>query len=100
MPSVHELLAHDRTDEEIAQTIGADRLIYQDLKDLVEAARKGNMRIQRFDASCFNGEYVTGDVGPEYLEQLENRRNDANRCVTPAPGNVSELLDLYSNLMV
>ncbi len=76
MPSVKELIAHGRTDEEIAKLIGADWLIYQDLDDLVAAAREGNNKIKRFDCAVFNGDYVTGDVDQTYLDALEAARND------------------------
>ena len=79
MPAAQELIAHGRSDEEVAKSIGADWLVYQDLKDLVDAVRKGNPHIERFDTSCFTGEYVTGDVTPEYLQALESRRNDENK---------------------
>ena len=79
MPAARELIAHGRSDEEVAKSIGADWLVYQDLKDLVDAVRKGNPRIERFDTSCFTGEYVTGDVTPEYLQTLESQRNDENK---------------------
>jgi amidophosphoribosyltransferase len=88
MPSVHELVANGRTDEQIAQEIGADRLIYQDLQDLIEAAREGNPAIRRFDASCFDGNYVTGDVSREYLDRIEQARNDsAKNTRRVAPGS-------------
>jgi amidophosphoribosyltransferase len=77
MPAASELIANGRTIEEIEQIIGADRLIYQDLHGLVRAVRHGNSAITEFDTSCFSGEYVTGDVTPEYLDELETRRNDA-----------------------
>jgi amidophosphoribosyltransferase len=76
MPSVYELVAYNRTDQEIAAEIGADALIYQDLDDLIEAAQEGNPNIKEFDASCFNGVYVTGDVHQEYLDRIEARRAD------------------------
>ena len=63
--------------EEIEQLIGADRLIYQDLHGLIRSVRHGNSDITEFDTSCFSGEYVTGDVTDEYLDELEKRRNDA-----------------------
>jgi amidophosphoribosyltransferase len=44
MPAAHELIAHGRSEEEIAQAIGADYLIFQDLADLEEAVRRGNRR--------------------------------------------------------
>jgi len=79
MPTTSELLAYNRTEEQICEEIGADWLVYQDLADLIGCARKGNLHIKRFDTSCFNGEYVTGDVTPEYLSHLEQRRNELSR---------------------
>ncbi len=79
MPARGELVASGRTEEEVARAIGADRLIFQDLADLTEAAREGNPRITHFDCSCFDGVYVTGDVDKEYLDRLERNRNDAAR---------------------
>ena len=76
MPSAEELIAHDSTVEEIQGKIGADWLVYQDLQDLVDTAREGNPDIEEFDCSVFNGEYVTGDIDENYLDQLEQRRND------------------------
>lgn len=76
MPAPTEFVAHDRSVEEIAQEIGADRLLYQDLDDLVDAVRQGNPKLQEFDCSCFNGNYVTGSVNKAYLDLLEERRSD------------------------
>jgi len=76
MPSVHELIAHGRSDDEVGRIIGADRLIYQDLDDLIEAVRQGNKKLSSFDASCFNGEYITGAVSEHYLQALEKSRSD------------------------
>jgi len=76
MPSVSELVAANRTEDEIREYIGADWLIYQDLEDLIGSVRYDNSEIDAFDASCFSGEYVTGDVTPEYLQQLAARRSD------------------------
>jgi amidophosphoribosyltransferase len=71
MPTRDELIATGRTDDEIATCIAADAVIYQELPDLIEAVRKLNPAIERFDCSCFDGVYVTGDVTPEYLDRLE-----------------------------
>jgi amidophosphoribosyltransferase len=76
MPSVHELIASGRTNQEITAEIGADALIYQDLEDLIEAAHEGNPSISEFDASCFDGIYPTGDVHRDYLDRVEARRAD------------------------
>jgi amidophosphoribosyltransferase len=75
MPSSRELIATGRSDEEIRREIGADRIIYQDLDDLKRAVSKANARITSFDASCFDGHYITGDVTPDYLNRIEARRN-------------------------
>lgn len=76
MPTAEEFIAHGRSEDEICREIGADWLIYQDIEDLIEAARKGNPKIKRFDTSCFTGDYVTGDVNEAYLNQISVRRND------------------------
>ncbi len=76
MPTAKELIAHDKSEAEVAEFIGADKLIFQDLSDLVDAVRRGNPRIQRFETSVFNGEYVTGDVTQDYLDSLDKERSD------------------------
>ena len=75
MPSAEELVAHDRTDEEVQQLLGCDWLIYQDLSDLEEAVSGPKKRIDHFDSSCFNGEYVTG-IEPGYFERIKQLRSD------------------------
>ena len=75
MPTRAELLATGRNDEQICREIGADALIFQDLEALEEAVRSGNPEIKEFDSSCFNGQYITGDVTPEYLDRLEHQRD-------------------------
>ena len=77
MPAANELIAHGRSVEEISKLIGADKLIYQDLEDLVETCREGNPAITRFDCSVFDGQYVAGKIDGEYLQRLENSRNDS-----------------------
>jgi amidophosphoribosyltransferase len=76
MPAADELIASGRNLEEIERAIGADWLIYQDLDDLVAACHHDNAKIEEFDTSCFSGEYVTGDVTPEYLARLQLERSD------------------------
>ncbi|MDH3432926.1 MAG: phosphoribosyltransferase family protein, partial [Gammaproteobacteria bacterium] len=79
MPAATELIANGRSVEEIEKLIGADRLIYQDLHGLIRSVRHDNSSIREFDTSCFSGEYVTGDVTDEYLNEIERRRNDAEK---------------------
>jgi amidophosphoribosyltransferase len=74
MPSRSELIATGRTDEEIGLEIGSDGLIYQDLEDLKAAVRQANPEIKDFDASCFDGKYITSDVTPQYLDLIEAAR--------------------------
>jgi amidophosphoribosyltransferase len=76
MPATSELVAAGRTVDEVARLIGADWLIYQDLDDLVAACRHDDAQVTEFDTSCFSGEYVTGDVTPEYLARLQTERSD------------------------
>ena len=75
MPTRGELIATGRTDAQIAALIGADELIYQDLDALEASVRECNPRIHQFDASCFNGCYITGDVDDAYLDNVEHARN-------------------------
>ena len=77
MPSAAELIAHERSDDEVGEIIGSDWIIYQDLEDLVASGMEGNERIKRFECSVFDGNYVTGDVDKDYLDRIEGRRNDA-----------------------
>lgn len=84
MPAASELIANGRTVEEIQELIGADRLIYQDLHGLIRSVRHDNSEIKEFDTSCFSGEYVTGAVSAEYLEQLEAKRNDIAKALREA----------------
>ncbi|OWZ69209.1 amidophosphoribosyltransferase [Cryptococcus neoformans] len=76
MPSPEELVAHNRTTEEIAKHIGVDLVIYQTLDDLVASCKQFNPSIKQFDCSVFTGEYVTGGVDDKYLEHLMKLRND------------------------
>jgi len=76
MPAPVELIAHEREVADIQEIIGADWLVYQDLHDLVEAVRYDKHPIETFESSCFNGEYITGDVDTSYLHALQHSRSD------------------------
>jgi amidophosphoribosyltransferase len=78
MPTRAELIASQRSEAEVAKEIGADALIYQDLEALEHAVRQVNPKLTRFETSCFDGRYITGDVTSDYLSEVENRR-DAGR---------------------
>lgn len=100
MPSRDELLATNRTDEEICAEIGADALIYQDLDALRESITKSNPHLTEFDCSCFDGKYVTGDVDAAYLNRIEAARSDFNKK-QPPPNSTTQLdLNLLSTDLV
>lgn len=100
MPSRDELLATNRTDEEICAEIGADALIYQDLDALRESITKSNPHLTEFDCSCFDGKYVTGDIDAAYLNRIEAARSDANKKQLP-PNSTTQLdLNLLSTDLV
>lgn len=96
MPASDELIAHGRTEEEIASAIGADWLIYQDLDDLLDAVKKGNKNIKQLDASVFTGTYVTGDIDKAYLDDLQQARRDAAKSGRREKDN--EVMDLHNTV--
>src|ERR1700761_7273428 len=77
MPSRSELIASGKTIDQLAEDIGADGVIFQDLCDLKSAITEVCPNLTHFDTSVFDGTYVTGDVSATYLEKLEKQRNDA-----------------------
>ncbi len=97
MPAATELIAHNRSVEDIQELIGADWLVFQDLDDLIAASTEGNPDITTFDCSVFNGEYTTGDIDEGYLTRLEQVRNDSAKSgsVTQVQGD-DESIDLHN----
>jgi amidophosphoribosyltransferase len=95
MPTRQELIATDRDEAAIAREIEADGVIYQDLESLKIAVREANPALTRFETSCFDGTYITGDVTPAYLEAVERSRN-AGRGDADGDGD-SNQLDLNAN---
>jgi amidophosphoribosyltransferase len=81
MPTREELIAYGRTVEEVCREITADRLVYQDVDALKRSISDVNPALQNFEASCFDGVYVTGDVTPAYLDRLEDARNSPKKAV-------------------
>ncbi|MGS2720610.1 amidophosphoribosyltransferase [Paraglaciecola aestuariivivens] len=79
MPSANELIAYGREIEQISELIRADGLIFQDISDLVEAVREENPTIERFETSVFDGNYITGDVDNDYLQHIDNLRNEGSK---------------------
>jgi len=90
MPTANELVAHGRTVEEVRTLIGADALIYQDVNAMKQAIGKLRPELNGFDASCFDGVYVTGDISAEDIERLnacrvqgEEDEADTSRLALP-----------------
>ena len=75
MPTRQELIATGRNDDDIRREIGADYLVYQDLDSLKKEVRRVKPSVTHFETSCFDGNYITGDVTPEYLAVIEAQRN-------------------------
>ncbi|MEA3252003.1 MAG: amidophosphoribosyltransferase [Pseudomonadota bacterium] len=95
MPAASELIAHGRSEAEVGELIGADRIFYQDLEDLKTACRDVNPQIERFDCSVFDGEYITGDIDAAYLAALEASRNDAAKT---QDGTGHAVVDLHNDV--
>ncbi len=74
MPTKEELIAHDRSVEQIRQFIGADQLIYQDIDAMKRVVRALNPALAGLEASCFDGRYITGDVTAEDFGALQAQR--------------------------
>lgn len=91
MPSVQDLIAHNRTVDEICELIGADWLVFQDLDDLVASTDGGKVRIERFDCSVFDGQYVTGDIDENYLNQMETLQAELEFEDKPQANAIIEL---------
>jgi len=103
MPAVSELIAHGKTVEEVREAIGADWLIFQELEDLVASCAEGSILPLDFECSVFNGEYVTQDVSEDYLNMLEQKRNDAAKrkrtsakSSNPASSEDEDILELHN----
>lgn len=95
MPAAQELIAHGRTEEEIGELIGADKIFYQDIDDMVEAVREGNPDITDFDLSVFTGDYITGGIDSDYLKRLEDLRNDGAKKKDDIE-DVAMVMDLHN----
>jgi len=74
MPTPDELVAHGRTVEEVREIIGCDALIYQDVDGMKKAIGALNPTLEGFEASCFDGVYVTGDINPEDIARINEAR--------------------------
>ncbi|MDP1557356.1 MAG: amidophosphoribosyltransferase [Nitrosomonas sp.] len=91
MPTRQELIATNRSEDDIGREIGADYIIFQSLDALKNDVSKVNPALSNFETSCFDGEYVTGDVTSEYLNRIELQRNSGLKT---AQDRFSTQLDL------
>jgi len=88
-----ELIAFDKTEQEVEKAIGADWLIYQDVKDLIRACIPvDSHEDRRFDCSVFDGNYVTGDIDESFLKRLEAARADDSKGAS-----VTTLVDMHQS---
>ena len=94
MPSANELIAHGRELDDICDLIGADKLIYQSIDDLISAVSLGNPDIKAFDTSVFDGNYVTNDIDQSYLEKLDAMRNNTSKETSDK--NADSILDMHN----
>jgi len=94
MPCSSELVAHNRNIDQVCREIGADRLFYQELDDLIESVARCNPAIREFDTSCFSGQYITGDITPAYLQRVDRERNDSIKQAAADELDLSEITEI------
>ena len=94
MPSANELVAHGRDLDDICELLGADKLIYQSLEDLVAAVGIANPEIKIFETSVFDGNYITKDINQDYLDKLDSLRNNTKKESTDK--NADTILDMHN----
>jgi len=98
MPTKTELVAHNRTVEEIRQIIGCDALIYQDVDGMKRAVGSLSTQLTGFEASCFDGVYVTGDITSDDVARINGERvggaeedqTDTSRLTLPNPSGAQQ----------
>ena len=95
MPTASELIAYNRTVDQINDCIGTDGLIYQDLQDLKDAIKLQNPKIDNFECSVFDGLYVTGDVNDEYFNYLAGLRNEDAKKIQAQKEEIASL-EMYN----
>ena len=76
MPAQHEFVAYGKSDSQIAKAVGADRVIYQALEDLIASVKVSGGEMERFDCSVFDGKYVTGPVDANTMGRLARERSN------------------------
>jgi amidophosphoribosyltransferase len=84
MPTRSELIAHGRTEEQVCREITADALVYQDIEALKRSITDVNPMLKKFEASCFDGDYITGDISRDYLDRIEFARENPKAVIEDA----------------
>jgi amidophosphoribosyltransferase len=84
MPTRSELIAHGRTEEQVCREITADALVYQDIEALKSSITDVNPMLKKFEASCFDGDYITGDISRDYLDRIEFARENPKAVIEDA----------------
>lgn len=84
MPTRSELIAHGRTEEEVCREITADALVYQDIEAMKRSITDVNPMLKKFEASCFDGDYITGDISRDYLDRIEFARENPKAVIEDA----------------
>jgi amidophosphoribosyltransferase len=87
MPTKKEFVANGLKADDIAKVIGADKLFYQDIKDLLDSAKAGNPKISNFCYACMSGRYPTSEVTQELLQKAEMSRGDVHEIEQEADGD-------------
>ena len=84
MPTRSELIAYGRTEEEVCREITADALVYQDIEAMKRSITDVNPMLKQFEASCFDGHYITGDISRDYLDRVEYARQNPKAVIEDA----------------
>ncbi len=84
MPTRSELIAHGRTEEEVCRAVTADALVYQDIEAMKRSITDVNPVLKQFEASCFDGHYITGDISRDYLDRVEYARQHPKAVIEDA----------------
>jgi amidophosphoribosyltransferase len=91
MPTREELIAAGRSVEQIREYIGADALIYQDVEAMKRVVKALNPKLDGFEASCFDGHYITGDISASDFAAIEAQRTGARDDDEDSAGERSRL---------
>lgn len=75
-------MAHNLNEDQVCEVLGADGLIYQTVEELLATGYELNPDISRFEASCFDGRYVSGGIDEDYLEVLETGGRGKQRSIS------------------